>query len=111
MSRGGDHETQSKVQRQAAKAKKRRGKQARRRERRRDKEVTQRYGKRGHSSCGRKVRYVSEVVALRTAIANMRRDRDIKLWVYQCPYCSGWHLTSHPEPGTGDYFGEVDGDA
>ena len=104
MSRDGDHETQSKVRRQVRKAEKRRGKQARKRERRRDREVTEKYGKRGHSSCGRKVRYVSELVARRTAMAAMVREDGLKLWVYPCDYCKGWHLTSHPEPGTGEYL-------
>ena len=110
MSRKGDHETQSKVRRQAKKDKRRRGKQARKRERRRDKEVTERFGRRGHGSCGRKVRYSTELYARRRAMAIMCHD-GVKLWVYPCEYCGGWHLTSHPEPGTGDYFGWEDKDA
>lgn len=114
MSWSGDHSSCGKARREAKKDKRRRVKEAKRRERRRDREVTERYGARGHGSCGRKVRHATELYALRAASESMRRSmRDgdgTPLWVYRCEMCGGWHLTSHPDAGTGDYFGWEDDD-
>jgi len=65
-----------------------------RREReRRDKRVTECYPEHGHSSCGRKSRFESRDAALRYI---ERYWSEALLSVYKCPYCGGWHLTSHP---------------
>jgi hypothetical protein len=49
-------------------------------------------------ACPRKVRYTSEIAARMGAQASITtRDPNAprleRLWVYQCPVCSGWHLT------------------
>lgn len=97
----GDHISPTKKQRTAAKRARRGRKHARREQRRRDRRVTAEHGSRGHGSCGRKVRHRTECDALRAALAAMRRGAP-PLWVYSCRMCGGWHLTSHPDGGTGD---------
>jgi hypothetical protein len=51
-------------------------------------------------ACPRKVRYATEIAARMGAQATITsldpavRKRGLeRLWVYQCPVCSGWHLT------------------
>lgn len=93
-----DHQSVGKHQRKAAKAARRARKRSRAADRRRDREVTERHGRAGHGSCGRKNRYRTERDALATALRAMRRGAP-PLWVYPCPLCGGWHLTSHPRGG------------
>lgn len=45
------------------------------------------------NSCASKRRYDSKHEAEATAEDQMNLDPDLKLRVYQCPYCAGWHLT------------------
>jgi hypothetical protein len=45
--------------------------------------------------CDIKVRYGSESHA-RTIGGRRAKSAAIDLWVYQCPFCAGWHLTSTP---------------
>ena len=46
-------------------------------------------------SCESKNRYASHYEAL-DAIAACADYGTTGLSAYQCPYCNGWHLTSHP---------------
>ena len=46
-------------------------------------------------SCESKNRYASKSEA-QLAIASCAEYSTVKLSVYRCPYCDGWHLTSHP---------------
>lgn len=46
-------------------------------------------------ACESKMRYVSRADAL-DAIAACAEHGRRGLSVYRCPYCDGWHLTSHP---------------
>lgn len=67
---------------------------ARTERRERDKAVSASYGHAAHQACGRKNRYPSEGVAQTRAIAyEVLRGQELR--VYRCPYCGGWHLTSH----------------
>ena len=88
----GERYSMSKVERERAKVRKVRRKSERER-RRRDNKVTEWYSDQGHSSCGRKIRYESRAKALRYI---ERHYAEVPLSVYKCPYCGGWHLTSHP---------------
>lgn len=88
----GERYMKSKAERSDAKVRKARRKSERERERR-DKKVTECYSDQGHSSCGRKIRYESRAAALRYI---ERHYAKVPLSVYRCPYCGGWHLTSHP---------------
>lgn len=69
-----------------------RRKQKKRRER--DADVTREFGKAGHRMCGRKVRFSDEHSARSRAEYRMAMGVPM-LNVYHCPYCDGWHLTSH----------------
>lgn len=93
-----DHGSARKHQRAAAKAAHRARKRSRAADRERDRIVTERHGREGHGSCGRKNRYRTERDALSTALRAMRRGAP-PLWVYRCSLCGGWHLTSHPRGG------------
>lgn len=46
-------------------------------------------------SCASKMRYPTRADAL-DAIAACAEHGRRGLSTYQCPYCNGWHLTSHP---------------
>lgn len=46
-------------------------------------------------ACESKNRYDSRAEAMDAAAACAARGRG-GLSVYRCPYCKGWHLTSHP---------------
>lgn len=70
-----------------------------RRRRRRDAAVTARAGRRAHHECGRKARYATLKMAQRVADRRMTLGSP-RLWVYLCPHCGGWHLTSHPREGS-----------
>ncbi len=48
-------------------------------------------------ACGRKRRYETRVEAVKAAEKSSRRKDAPKIFVYECPYCSGWHLT-HRRP-------------
>lgn len=70
-------------------------------DRRRDRMVTELYGRRGHGECGRKTRYPSRHLAERYAIKySIVAGKQFQ--TYHCPYCDGWHLTSHPRKGSSD---------
>ncbi|HIY79600.1 MAG TPA: hypothetical protein IAA42_04095 [Candidatus Olsenella excrementavium] len=49
-------------------------------------------------ACGRKKRYDTRVDAKKAAERSSRRKDAPKIFVYECPYCGGWHLT-HRRPG------------
>lgn len=49
-------------------------------------------------ACGRKRRYETRVDAKKAAERSSRRKDAPKIFVYECPYCGGWHLT-HRRPG------------
>ena len=61
----------------------------------RDKGKPRKY--RTNHTCQVKQRWVTEIEARANALLSLeeRRDTD-RLWVYRCPHCSGWHLTSVP---------------
>lgn len=48
-------------------------------------------------ACGRKRRYETRVEAVKAAEKSSRRKDAPKIFVYECPYCGGWHLT-HRRP-------------
>ena len=48
-------------------------------------------------ACGRKKRYNTRVDAKKAAERSSRRKDAPKIFVYECPYCGGWHLT-HRRP-------------
>lgn len=48
-------------------------------------------------ACGRKRRYETRVEAAKAAEKSSRRKDAQKIFVYECPYCGGWHLT-HRRP-------------
>lgn len=58
------------------------------------------------SACTRKFRYESRHSAMNYI---RRHHSDRPLSTYRCPYCGGWHLTSHPRPcGPGEGEGDWD---
>ena len=51
-----------------------------------------------YRACGRKKRYDTRVDARKAAERSSRRKDTPKIFVYECPYCGGWHLTHrHPK--------------
>lgn len=48
-------------------------------------------------ACARKRRYATSVEAKKAAEKSSKRKDAPKLFVYECPYCGGWHLT-HRKP-------------
>lgn len=48
-------------------------------------------------ACMRKKRYETRVDAQKAAARSSKRKDAPKIFVYQCPYCGGWHLT-HKRP-------------
>ena len=50
---------------------------------------------RRHRACESKNRYASRDEA-RSVIAACEAEGRRGLEAYRCPYCDGWHLTSHP---------------
>lgn len=52
---------------------------------------------REYRACGRKKRYDTRVDAKKAAERSSRRKDAPKIFVYECPYCGGWHLT-HRRP-------------
>ena len=73
--------------------KRRRKRKAERERALRDAWVTEVWGRRGHGGCGRKLRFRCLHEARTFAEAHAWHA---KWWAYRCPYCNGWHLTSHP---------------
>lgn len=55
--------------------------------------VVSEYGPIAIGPCGRKMRYRTKQEALNKA----KSSPAAKLTAYRCPYCKGWHLTSHPK--------------
>ncbi len=53
---------------------------------------------REYRTCGRKKRYETRVDAKKAAEKSSRRRDAPRIFVYECPYCGGWHLT-HRRPG------------
>lgn len=68
-------------------------KKRRREKDRRGKKVAFNYGSEGWGSCGRKMRYRSRGEAERYI---REQPKELGLSYYRCPYCKGYHLTSHP---------------
>lgn len=60
----------------------------------RDEQMTSEHGRRDHRACGRKSRFPDEASAIASASYLMHKGNK-SLRVYHCPYCGGWHLTSH----------------
>lgn len=50
-----------------------------------------------HKACSSKNRYPNKHEAME-AIAACSAHGKSGLQCYRCPYCGGWHLTSHPRP-------------
>lgn len=48
-------------------------------------------------ACARKKRYATSIEAKKAAEHASKRPGAPRLYVYECPYCSGWHLT-HRRP-------------
>ncbi len=48
-------------------------------------------------ACSRKRRYATSVEAKKAAERSSKKPGSPKIFVYQCPYCDGWHLT-HRKP-------------
>ena len=61
---------------------------------RRDARVTAEYGHAAHYSCGRKARYPTREAAIERAAVGIAHGQPF-LRAYLCPYCGGWHLSSH----------------
>ena len=61
-------------------------------------EVTMDEQSRKYRACERKKRYDTRVDARKAAERSSRRKDAPKIFVYECPYCGGWHLT-HRRPG------------
>lgn len=49
-----------------------------------------------HKACESKNRYASRPEAEAALISCEEHGRH-GLSIYRCPYCNGWHLTSHPQ--------------
>lgn len=47
--------------------------------------------------CDRKQRYASSAEAKARGRHSLTFQRNECLWVYKCPHCKGWHLTSRPQ--------------
>ena len=71
---------------------------------RRSAKMEELYGYEGRSKCGRKIRYANSHAA---QIYVDRHPTVPNLTYYRCPFCNGWHLTSHPLP-TGHVEGGED---
>lgn len=61
---------------------------------RRDARVTAEHGPAAHWACGRKARYPTREAAIERAAVGIAHGQPF-LRAYQCPYCGGWHLSSH----------------
>lgn len=60
----------------------------------RDARVTAEFGQAAHNSCGRKARYPTRADAIERAAVGIAHGQPY-LRAYLCPYCGGWHLSSH----------------
>ncbi|WP_019239601.1 MULTISPECIES: hypothetical protein [Enorma] len=63
--------------------------------RRRDELDVERERARREKACASKMRYATRADAM-DAIAACEEHGRRGLSTYRCPYCGGWHLTSHP---------------
>lgn len=81
--------------RKRAKRHEARAKRAREADAKRRKYVVEKYGERA-SACARKNRYKTRDIAERFA-GKYEIGAGKRLYSYRCPYCNGWHLTSHPK--------------
>jgi len=59
----------------------------------RDRGKPRRY--RTDNTCKDKRYFADELLARATAQSTIEESRLKKLWVYRCPYCPGFHLTSN----------------
>lgn len=50
--------------------------------------------------CTNRHRYETEALALDAAVRRMAAVAEVPLYVYPCPYCVGFHLTSQNKDGT-----------
>ena len=48
---------------------------------------------------GSKIRFRSQAKARQAALQH--RHNTARLYVYECPNCGGWHITSQPQPKGG----------
>ena len=65
-------------------------------ERRREERLSEdKQAARRKKACESKNRYASKSEA-QLAIASCAEYSTVNLSAYRCPYCNGWHLTSHP---------------
>lgn len=67
-----------------------------REERRRDELAAHREEARYEKACASKNRYATKGEAEAALLACAEHGRR-GLHIYRCPYCKGWHLTSHPQ--------------
>lgn len=67
-----------------------------REERRRDELAAHREEARYEKACASKNRYAAKGEAEAALLACAEHGRH-GLRIYRCPYCKGWHLTSHPQ--------------
>lgn len=93
----------SRVKREEAK-RSRKSHKVEREMRRRSAKMVKLYGSDGYTKCGRKKRYRSRHGA-QTYID--WHPQVSNLTYYRCPFCNGWHLTSHPYVD-GHAYGEED---
>lgn len=81
-----------------SRSERKRARARRRRARKKDARRREMAFAKGAMSCARKKRYPSRYMADRAA-ATCEFRRDVRLSVYHCDTCGGWHLTSHPKEG------------
>ncbi len=67
-----------------------------REERHREQVAAEREEAKRRKACSSKNRYVTRAEA-EEAVASCADCGRTGLHVYRCPYCNGWHLTSHPQ--------------
>ncbi len=55
--------------------------------------------------CAKKVRYADELTAGAGALISLEKHQSgyLKLWVYHCPVCKGYHCTKKPVAGKKPY--------
>ena len=66
-----------------------------REERRAEKDAAKKDAAQQKKACLSKNRYASYAEA-QDVVAACAEHGTTGLHIYQCPYCNGWHLTSHP---------------
>lgn len=81
-------------------------KKAKRRHKRKKDMAVEKYGIREtYSPCTRKKRYTTRFAAQKQIRRSELRPNTPPLSMYKCPYCGGWHLTSHPRSERSDKDG------